>query len=50
MKKRKNDKNQDVRKACIFSNVFRFMDDLCTFNNNEFENKYNGIYPDELEF
>ena len=26
-----------------------FIDDLCTFNNNEFENNYKDIYPDELE-
>ena len=24
-------------------------DDLCSFNNDEVENNYNGIYPDELE-
>ena len=34
----------------IFSNTFRFIDDLYTrFNNNGFENNYNDIYPDELE-
>ena len=26
-----------------------FMDDLGNSNGNEFENNYNGIYPDELE-
>ena len=31
------------------SSIFRFIDDLCTFNNGEFENNYNDIYPNELE-
>ena len=35
--------------ARIFSNIFRFIDDLCTFNNDEFENNYDNIFPDELE-
>ena len=38
-----------MSKACIFSNIFRFIDDLYTFNNDEFENKYNDICPDERE-
>ena len=38
------------KKSHIFSNTFRFIDDLYTcFNNNGFENNYNDIYPDELE-
>ena len=42
-------KKWDMWKACIFSNIFRFIDDLYTFNNDEFENKYNDICPDERE-
>ena len=42
-------KKQDPRKARIFSILFRFINDLCTFSNNEFENNYSDIYPDELE-
>ena len=38
-----------MQKACILSNIFRFIDDLCTFKNDKFENNYNDIYPDELE-
>ena len=30
-------------------NIFRFTDDLCDFNNDEFENNSNDIYTDELE-
>ena len=36
-------------KASNIPNIFRFLDDLHTFNNNEFENNYNDIYPSELE-
>ena len=42
-------KKRDMRKAHIFSNIFKFIDDLFTFNSNYFENDYNDIYPDELE-
>ena len=38
-----------MRKARIFSNILRFIDDLCPFINDEFENTYNDIYLDELE-
>lgn len=38
-----------LRKARIYSNIFRLVDDLCTLNNDEFENNYNKIYSDELE-
>ena len=38
-----------MQKAHIFPNIFRFIDDLCIFNDNEFENNYNGIYPNVLE-
>ena len=33
----------------MFSNIFRFVDDLHTFNNNKFENYYKYIYLNELE-
>lgn len=38
-----------MRKVGIFSNIFGFIDDLCSFNNDEFENNFDDIYPDELE-
>ena len=31
----------------MHSNIFRFIDDLCTFNNDECGNSYNDTYPDE---
>ena len=34
----------------VFSNIFRFTDNLDTLNNNEFEDNYSNIYPAELEF
>ena len=40
-------KKQNLRKARIFSSVFLFVDDLCTFNNDIYH--CNDIYPDELE-
>lgn len=33
--------------SSTFSNIFRLVDDLCTFND-EFEITYTDIYPDEL--
>ena len=42
-------KKRDLQKTRIFSVIFRFIDDLCTFNNDELENNYNNIYPHELE-
>lgn len=33
----------DLPKAGIFKNVFRLIDDLCTFNNNEFESNFKDI-------
>ena len=33
----------------IFASGYSFCYDLSTFNNNEFENDYNDIYPDEME-
>ena len=44
---------QKARPVCKFLfiyDIFRFADDLCTFNNDELENNYNDIYPDKLEF
>ena len=34
----------------LLSNIFRFTDDLCFFNSDEFENNCKNIYPNELEF
>ena len=45
----KKTKKRDMRKAWIFLNIFRFIDDLCTFNNDEFENSYSDFYFHELE-
>ena len=33
-----------MRRAHLFSNIFRFVDDLCTFNNDILENNHNDIY------
>ena len=33
----------------IFSNIFRLIDNLCSFNYNEFKNNYNDFFFDELE-
>ena len=38
-----------MRKARIFSNIFRLVDYLCTFDNYEFENNYKNIFTDQLE-
>ena len=42
-------KKLDLKKSCIFSNNFRPIDYLCTFNNDEFEIHYKDIYPDEVD-
>lgn len=39
----------DLGKARIFSNIFRFFDDLCTLRNDEFESNFNNFYADEME-
>ena len=39
----------DLGKARIFSNIFRFIDYLCTLNNDEFESNFNNFYADEME-
>ena len=33
----------------VYFQFFGFTDDLCTFNNNKFENNCHDIYPNELE-
>ena len=33
----------------MFPNIFRITDDLCPFNNDEFENYYNYIYLVEFD-
>ena len=43
-------KKHSLYKARKFSNVFRFIDDLCAINDNlEFKNNFKNIYPPELE-
>ena len=42
-------KKQNLWKTWIISIFFRFIDDLCIFNNNEFESNYNDVRSDELE-
>ena len=39
-------KKRNLQKARKFSNVFRFLDNLCAA---KFENNFNDIYPHELE-
>ena len=41
-------KKQDLQKVHMFSNIFRFIGDPCTFNNDKFGNNYNDIYTDEV--
>ena len=38
-----------MQKARIFSIILRFIDHLCTFNNDEFGNNHNDVYLNELE-
>ena len=40
---------QDITKAIKFSNTFRYIDDLFSFNNVNFGNCISAIYPSELE-
>ena len=40
---------KNFQKFRIFSNNFKFIDDLCNLDYKEFENNYNDICPDELE-
>ena len=42
-------KNKTCKKVHMFSNIFRFIDDQCTFDNDKSGNSCNNIYPDELE-
>lgn len=45
----KEKQKRRYRKAHIFLNIFRLIDDLQTFNNDEFENNYSDINCKELE-
>ena len=38
-----------MQKTRLFPNIFRLLDNLCTYNNDEYQKIYNGIYPDGLE-
>ena len=40
---------QDMTKAVLFSNTFRYIDDLLSVNNENFGNYISDIYPSDLE-
>ena len=40
---------QNSQAAKIFSNTFRYIDDLLTLNNPTFEQEISNIYPQQLE-
>ena len=40
---------QNSQVAKIFSNTFRYIDDLLTLNNPTFEQEISNIYPQQLE-
>ena len=42
-------KKRDIRKALLFSKIFRFTDDPYAFDNDEFEINHKYIYLDVLE-
>ena len=43
-------KTNDLIKARTFCNIFRFIDDLNSINDDgEFESNYSNIYPKELQ-
>ena len=44
-----NTLKRDMTKAIHFSNTFRYIDDLLSVNNEQFENYISTIYPSELE-
>ena len=44
-----NTLKRDMTKAIQFSNTFRYIDDLLSVKNEEFENYISTIYPSELE-
>ena len=45
-----NTKEKDSHKACLFSNTFRFIDDLCAMNNHlELNRNFKNICPPELQ-
>ena len=43
------EKNRTCEKPRMFSNFYRFIDELGIFNSDEFENNYSDIYRNELE-
>ena len=45
----KNNLKHDTQKAIIFSNTFRYIDDLLTLNNPFFEREIGNIYPLQLK-
>ena len=47
--KNSNKKKRDLRKARIFSNIFRNIVNICTSNSNEFDSSYNDICSHKLE-
>ena len=42
-------KNETCERIVNFQIFLRFIEDVITFNNDEFGNNYNDIYPNELE-
>ena len=40
---------QNSQVAKLFSNTFRYIDDLLTLNNSTFEQEISNIYPQQLE-
>ena len=42
-------KNETYERIVNFQIFLRFIEDVITFNNDEFGNNYNDIYPNELE-
>ena len=45
-----NTKKSDLRKAILFSNTFRFIDDLCAINDElEFDGDFKNISSSELQ-
>ena len=42
-------KNETCERIVNFQIFLRFIENVITFNNDEFGNNYNDIYPNELE-
>ena len=42
-------KNETCERLVNFQIFLRFIEDVITFNNDEFGNNYNDIWPNELE-